>query len=88
MMPPLCVALGLFPSPAGSSIADAASCLYVDVDVASQIGYTTPDDGSAALASRGLTYGARFAVEPVRSGGLTSTIGIDGETIMARYQIA
>jgi hypothetical protein len=98
MMPPLCVALGLFPSPAGSSVADAASCLYVDVDVAGQIGYTTPDDGIAALASlprgraelglTGSTYGARFAVEPVRSGGLTSTIGIDGESIMARYQIA
>lgn len=98
MNPVLCAAVGLLPLPPGELPAPDGGCLYVDIDAAGRLEANLPDDGISVLATvprgraeigvYGQQYGARFAVEPVRSGGLTSAIGIDGESIVARYQIA
>lgn len=96
LLPPL-----LVPSPSPSTAetdeADRA-CLHLDLDVAGRGEQSWPEDGlsTQVLLPRGRLEvgvggrhaGARVAVEPVRSGGASSPLGVDGESIVSRYQIA
>ncbi|MCB9796441.1 MAG: hypothetical protein H6741_27405 [Alphaproteobacteria bacterium] len=83
------------PGPAESS----GPCLSWDLDVAGQLEATRPVVGlsrqlslTRARAELGLRGGswasARVALEPVRSGGVSGYAGIDGESLVPRFQIA
>ena len=94
-MIPLCQTLTLLPAP----ISDGApSCLVIDVDLAGGVQQNWPEDGVSSLLTLprsrvelGVTsqqYRGRIAVIGARSGGLTSSTGINGEAIVPELQIA
>ncbi|MCB9761398.1 MAG: hypothetical protein H6739_16265 [Alphaproteobacteria bacterium] len=75
------------------------SCLNVRLELAGEASQTTPAVGLSrqlalprARAELGLRSGgvasARVAVEAVRSGGQTGYLGVDGESLLPRLQIA
>lgn len=84
--------------PAPGTESTHPTCLQVDFDVAGRLETNLPDDGISTLATlprsrtelalTDQTYGARVAFEGIRSGGVSSPVGIDGESIVARLQIA
>lgn len=95
-----CAALFAAPTPAPLGTPNAAgTCVFVDLDVAARFGYRQPDSGinpafslrrartELAIDHQGWA-GVRVALMPVRSGGDTGYIGIDGESIVPRFQIA
>ena len=94
-------ALGLgsiLPPPPAEPVAPNATHLYADLDVAGRGEQSWPEDGLSTLITLprgrvelglgGDRAGARVALEPVRSGGTSSPLGVDGESILGRYQIA
>jgi hypothetical protein len=93
-MIPLCGSLALLPAPNDA----APTCLVVDLDLAGRLEQSWPDDGvSAAFTlprSRlelGVTserYRARVAMTAARTGGLGSSTGVSGESIVPVLQLA
>ena len=94
-MIPLCQTLALLPTPA---VDGATTCLLIEVDLAGRLEQNWPDDGISTmftlprsrleLGVSSAQYRGRVAFTAARSGGLSSTTGINGEALVSELQIA
>ncbi len=99
--PLLCTQLALAGAPlapAGPGGPDAA-CLYADIDAAGQLGVSRPEVGVSqaftvprarfglGISDGGVAAG-RVVVSTVRSGGESGAIGVDGESLVGRVEVA
>jgi len=97
----LCAALALSPLPAppGAPGEAAPACLHLDLQAAGRLHHEAPDTGVADLFSlpraraglaltRGEIAAGRAVFSAVRSGGESGAVGVDGESLVARVEIA
>jgi hypothetical protein len=85
-------------APAQAAAAADTLCLQLDLDVAGRAAWTTPaagvsrelllSRGQAELELRAPVASARLNLDAVRSGGAAGYVGVAGESLLPRLQVA